>query len=84
MTCYGIKDGVEAVVDFMIWKADHHEAISMQKLRALGIVGEAAVRSVLTTIQFNDKIGFKSHEIHDVRPDRLLAAEFEAGEFAAA
>ena len=84
MVCYRSQDAFEAVVDFVIWKTDDLEAILMQKLRALGIVSKAAIRSVLTTIKFNDEHRLKAHKIHDIRPNRLLPAEFEGGELPAA
>ena len=33
---------------------------------------------MLSAIYFKDEFLFKAHEIHDVRADRLLPAEFEA------
>ena len=82
--CYCIKDIIKTVIDFVIGKADHPEAVSIQYSGALIIVGTGMFRSVLTAVQFNDELGLEAYKIRNIGSDWLLAAKFEACELPAA
>jgi hypothetical protein len=84
VTRYRIKDIVESAVDFMIRKTNYPESVHLQKFSAFGVVCGATIRSMLTAVQFNDKPCFEAYEIHNIGPNRLLAAEFETCELTAA
>src|SRR5438477_13017156 len=67
-----VKNIVESAVDFMIRKTNYPESVHLQKFSAFGIVCAATIRSMLTAVQFNDKPCFKTYEIHNIGPNRLL------------
>ena len=67
----------------MIPESQDAVAALLEKTGAIFVIGARAVRTMLSTIKFNDQLHGRAEEIHDVGTDGLLAAETEALKLAA-
>ena len=77
---YGVANGAEFAMDFVIGESDHPKAFPRQEPRSGTIVSTDFVRSMLAAIKLDDQLCLEAHEIRDIGTDRLLATEFVSSE----
>ena len=79
----GCEEGFEVVSDVLIGDAENAVAEGLQVGVPVQIVGDLGLFVVDGAVQFQDEPQLVAEKVCDVRPDRNLAAEFEAMEAAA-
>jgi hypothetical protein len=81
---YRSQHAVEIGIDVVVEESQYPESVLLQKTGPGLVIDDALVRTVLPAIQFDNQMGFKADEVHNVRPDGLLAPEFAIMKLAAA
>ena len=75
-------DAVELCQHIGVRDSDDVDATALKLSITMGIIGGVLAGAVVLSIHFDSELCLVTEEVHDVRPHRVLASEFESEDIA--
>ena len=72
------------VFDFLVLQSEHLDTLAVQELRAFRIASFGLLAFMHCPVHFYAQLDFRAIEIHHIRPEAMLSAEFESVDLSAA